>query len=76
MGTNSETRDTGMPRWRNTVGMAALVIGLALYALAAMLAGATLVPAHWLAQFVFFVAAGLAWLWPAKRLLAWMARDD
>lgn len=76
MGTNSEAPGTGTPRWRNAVGMAVLVIGLALYALAAMLAGATLVPAHWLAQFVFFVAAGLAWLWPAKRLLAWMARDD
>ena len=65
-----------MPRWRNAVGILALVVGLSVYALAAMVAGATLVPTHWLAQFAFFLAAGLAWLWPARRLLAWMARDD
>jgi hypothetical protein len=56
--------------------MLLLVLGLCVYALVAMVAGATLVPTHWLAQFAFFLAAGLAWLWPARRLLAWMARDD
>lgn len=64
-----------MPRWRNAVGILVLVIGLTLYALAAMVAGATLLPEHWLVQLVFFIAAGLAWLWPARHLLRWMARD-
>jgi hypothetical protein len=40
-----------------------------------MVAGATLVPEHWLPQLAFYVAAGLAWLWPARHLLRWMARD-
>ena len=39
-----------------------------------MVAGAALAGAHWLAQFCFYVVAGLAWLWPARLLLRWMAR--
>jgi hypothetical protein len=76
MGIASDPRRVAVPRWRNAVGIVLLVAGLCVYALAAMLAGATLIPSHWLAQFAFFVVAGLAWLWPARRLLAWMARDD
>jgi hypothetical protein len=76
MGIVSEPGHATVPRWRNAVGMLLLVAGLCVYALAAMLVGATLVPSHWLAQLAFFVVAGLVWLWPARRLLAWMARDD
>ena len=64
-----------VPRWRNALGILALVLGLIVYALAAMVAGATLVPEHWLLQLLFFVIAGLVWLWPARHLLRWMARD-
>jgi|688.fasta_scaffold502305_2 hypothetical protein len=75
MGTSSDGALPDMPRWRNALGIALLVFGLTVYALTAMVVGAAIVPAHWLAQFVFYAAAGLAWLWPARRLLAWMARD-
>jgi hypothetical protein len=75
MGTSSDDPGPVAPRRRHAVGMALLVLGLAAYALAAMVAGSALMSAHWLAQFAFFAVAGLAWLWPARRLLAWMARD-
>lgn len=65
-----------MPRWRHAIGILVLVAGLVVYALAAMLAGAALTPAHWFVELLFYVAAGLAWLWPARFLLRWMARDD
>jgi hypothetical protein len=29
---------------------------------------------HWLAEFVFFAVAGIAWVWPAKWLIAWAVR--
>lgn len=61
------------PTRRNTIGIAVLVIGLALYALAVMVLGASLLPEHALAQLVFYAVAGLAWLWPARALLRWMA---
>lgn len=75
MGTSSDGTPSVVPRWRSAVGIALLVFGLAAYALAAMILGAAVVPGHWLAQLLFYAAAGLAWLWPARRLLAWMARD-
>lgn len=65
-----------MPRWRHAIGILVLVAGLVVYALAAMLAGAALTAAHWLVELAFYVVAGLAWLWPARFLLRWMARDD
>jgi len=74
MGIVSDTAPA-MQRWRHKLGLVLLLVGLTAYALAAMVAGATLVPAHWLAELVFYVVAGLAWLWPARRLLHWMARD-
>lgn len=31
---------------------------------------------HWTAQTAYFVAAGIAWAWPAQRLMYWAARKD
>ena len=64
-----------MRRWRHPVGLAALLIGLALYALIAMRVGATALPDHWLADLAFYAVAGVAWVWPAAKLVRWMGRD-
>ena len=64
-----------MARWRHAVGIALLLAGLLVYALLVMVIGATYVPAHWLVQTGFYALGGLAWLWPARFLLHWMARD-
>jgi len=29
---------------------------------------------HWTVEMLFFAAAGIAWVWPAKRLMAWAMR--
>lgn len=29
---------------------------------------------HWAPQFAFYAAAGIAWVWPARRLMVWAAR--
>jgi hypothetical protein len=62
-------------RWRNPLGIVALLAGLAAWTLVAMRVGATWVPEHWLAQLVFYATAGVAWIWPAARLVRWMGRD-
>ena len=62
-------------RWRHAVGIALLVAGLIVYALAVMVLGSSYVPGHWTVQTIFYAIAGLAWLWPARFLLRWMARD-
>ncbi len=29
---------------------------------------------HWTIELVFFAVAGIAWVWPAKRLMMWAVR--
>lgn len=31
-------------------------------------------PLHWTAQVLYFIVAGVAWAWPAQRLMYWAAR--
>jgi len=26
---------------------------------------------HWVVEMIFFAVAGVAWVWPAKRLMVW-----
>jgi hypothetical protein len=62
---------------RKLIGTIALLVFLGLYAWAAAAIGAgriTLAPA-W-AQFVYFLAAGLAWVVPAGLLIRWMQHPD
>jgi hypothetical protein len=63
-------------RLRILVGTAALVLGLALYALAVMLVAVELVPEHWAVEAVFYLVAGIAWIVPAARLTRWMQAPD
>jgi hypothetical protein len=64
-------------RARKLIGTVALLTFLAVYALAVASIGAgriTSAPA--LAQFAFFLVAGLAWVVPAGLLIRWMQRPD
>lgn len=65
-----------MRRWRTALGLLVLLVGLAVYSLAAMAIGASLVPRHWLAELAYYLVAGLAWVWPAGQLVAWMVRSS
>jgi hypothetical protein len=29
---------------------------------------------HWTVELLFFAVAGVAWVWPAKRLIVWAVR--
>ncbi len=65
--------DTPRPRLRNLAALLLLLFGLALYALLVMQIGPHLAGTPIWIQTPFYLLAGLAWLWPARRLLAWMA---
>jgi hypothetical protein len=61
-------------RWRGVVSGLLIVVGLIAYAV--LVASVSLwVPDHWAAELVFFLAAGLLWIWPAAILIRWAARD-
>lgn len=62
------------PKWRNGAGMALILLVIALWCVVA----ASLAP--WVSQFpfvvelLFYVAAGIGWIFPVRPLLAWMSR--
>ncbi|MBX6324182.1 MAG: DUF2842 domain-containing protein [Rhodospirillaceae bacterium] len=62
-------------RWRGVVCGLAIVAGLAVYGV--LVATVSLwVPRHWAAELAFYLVAGLSWIWPAARLIAWAGRDN
>ena len=63
------------PRARKAVGLALLLIGLAVYAAVATKLS-DLLPASELARVPYYLAAGLLWIWPALRLIRWMQARD
>jgi hypothetical protein len=67
----AEARDR-VKRARILAGAAALVGGLALYALAAVELAGRVVPDEWAAQALFYAVAGVLWVVPAARLTRWM----
>jgi hypothetical protein len=61
-------------RWRSVVSGLLIVVGLAGYAVL-VTTMSLWVPDHWAAELVYFLAAGLVWLWPAGYLIRWAARE-
>lgn len=59
------------PRFKKLIGSGVMLAGLGAYVLGAV-ALADLVPKHWLAQFIYFAVAGVAWSLPAIPLIRWM----
>lgn len=62
------------PRIKKLVGTGVLLAGLGAYVLGAI-ALAEFVPAHWLAQLLYFALAGIGWALPAMPLIKWMNAD-
>lgn len=60
------------PSSRSFIGMAAMIIGLTLYAFLAAGIGNLIGEWHLAIQMSYYLVAGLAWLYPAKKLLQWM----
>ena len=65
-------------RQRKLVGTIALIVFVAIYALLAMMAAIVMQvrAAGNVAEFVYYVVAGLLWVLPAGLLIKWMQRPD
>lgn len=50
------------------------LVGFVLYVGAVLALADHVLGWHWVLQFVFFVIAGVAWVWPARWLMVWGAR--
>jgi len=56
---------------RPAIATLAGIAGFLLYVAAVLLVADHLRAAHWAIELLFFAVAGIAWVWPAKRLMAW-----
>jgi hypothetical protein len=64
-------------RTRKLIGTAALLALVVVWALLAMaLAQALPLGGNRIAEFAYYVVAGLGWVLPAMALVSWMARPD
>ena len=60
------------PTWRIPVGILALVVGLALYALGVAMAAEPIGTLPIWLQTVLYIVLGTIWLLPLRRFLIWM----
>lgn len=60
-------------RLKKLIGSLALLAGLFGYIVVALLIGVRL-PHTMLIELPYYLIAGLAWIFPARRLIAWMHR--
>ncbi|MFN3460103.1 MAG: DUF2842 domain-containing protein [Oceanibaculum sp.] len=63
-------------RWRSTVAVLLIMVGLVVYSLLAMVVGTYFLPDHWAAELSFYLVAGIAWVWPSAKLIGWAAKTD
>lgn len=63
------------PRTRKFIGALALLFGLLVYIILAVAIGIR-VPRTPLAELPYYILAGILWIFPAIRIIAWMARGD
>lgn len=67
-------REPGAPSWRKPAGMLAILALITLWCVAVASLSSVVAQWHWMAQTLFYLVAGIAWLWllPLRRLLFWM----
>ncbi|MGD1956477.1 MAG: DUF2842 domain-containing protein [Sphingomonadales bacterium] len=60
------------PNSRNLIGTLALLAGLGLYGVIIAELSVRMGELPFLVEMVFYIIAGLVWLWPARALVRWM----
>lgn len=62
------------PSWRKPVGMLAIIALVTIWCVLAASLSAVVGRWHPLAQALYYLVAGIAWIWvlPLRRMLAWM----
>lgn len=57
------------PRTRRTLGLFTITFGLFIYCILVMLVASAILPLHWIADLLFYVVAGIVWIFPAYWVL-------
>jgi len=59
---------------RRSIALLAGTGGFLAYVVLVLMLADLVLPLHWTLEFLFFAVAGIAWVWPAKWLMAWAFR--
>ena len=61
---------------RTVIAVPLGLLGFVLYVGAVVALADHVLALHWAVQVLYFIAAGVAWAWPAQRLMYWAARRE
>jgi hypothetical protein len=59
---------------RTAIAVPLGLLGFLLYIGAVVALADHVLPLHWVVQTAYFILVGIAWAWPAQRLMYWAAR--
>lgn len=59
---------------RTSIALIAGLLGFLLYVAGVLVVADHVRGLHWALELAFFAVAGVAWVWPAKRLIVWAVR--
>ena len=59
---------------RNLIASLTGIVGFIAYVVVVLLVADHVRSLHWAIEFLFFAAAGILWVWPAKWLITWAVR--
>ncbi|BDG73562.1 DUF2842 domain-containing protein [Roseomonas fluvialis] len=59
---------------RSTIAALLGIAGFLAYVVVVLLLADHVRALHWTVELLFFAIAGIAWVWPAKRLIVWAVR--
>ena len=65
-----------MTRWRHLLIAILTVPAIGLYASLCVLLADYVAGMHWLLDSLYYLIAGLAWIYPASYVIGWLARHE
>ena len=68
-----QLHDQVKPKWRNGVGMALILLLILLWSVAVASLAPLVSQLPFLVEMLFYLAAGIGWIFPVRPLLTWMA---
>ncbi len=64
------------PKWRNGAGMALILLLILVWSVAVASLGPLVSRMPFLLEILFYVAAGIGWVFPVRPLLTWMETGE
>ena len=60
------------PNWRKPVGMLLILLMIVVWAVIVVTAFGLIAALPWFVHLIYYAAAGIAWIFPAYRIMIWM----